>query len=102
MPKAKFSLVAACYFLSKPKRTTEMFVRQLCRVVEYVTDDFDDTYIIATGDFNCFNTDILVTGHGFKLLTNTATDSSKVLDRIFVNWPSTSSRTVANSLIKAK
>jgi hypothetical protein len=99
---SKDHFVAACHFPAKPKHATEMFIRQSCRAVECIRDDFDDPSIIATGDFNHLNTDLLVTDYGFNLLTNTVIHGSKVLGRTSVNWPSTYIISVANSLIKTK
>ena len=60
----------------------------------------DQPYFIIAGDFNNLDTNFLETEYGLGLITNSITHGKRILDKLFISWPSTYTVRVVNSLLK--
>jgi hypothetical protein len=94
--------LANCYYPPKPKHTVQEFVGQLAATIEHITNKFDEPHFIIAGDFNRLDTNFLATEFGFQCISNKITHGKRILDKIFVSWPSTYTVRVVSSLLKTK
>ena len=94
--------LANCYYPPKPKHTEREFVSQLSSTIEYIMSSFSEPYFIIAGDFNSLDTTFLETNFGFFSIINSATHGKRILDKIFISWPSSYTVRVINSLVKTK
>ena len=80
---------ACCYYPPKPKHTAQQFISHLSDTLDYIMRSFNDPYFIVAGDFNNLDTTFLSTDHGLLPVVATSTHGNRILDKIFVSWPST-------------
>ena len=62
----------------------------------------DQPYFIIAGDFNSLDTKFLETEYGMCLITNSITHGKRILDKLFISWPSAYIVQVVKSLLKTK
>ena len=84
------------------KHTEQEFVIQLSKVIDFITASVDQPYFIIAGDFNSLETSFLETEYGLSQITNSITHGKRVLDELFISWPSTYTVRVVNSLLTTK
>jgi len=94
--------LANCYYPPKPKHNVQEFVSQLTTVMEHVSKTFNEPHFIIAGDFNGLDTKFLSTNFGLQCISNAVTHGKRILDKIFVSWPSTYTVRVVNSVLKTK
>jgi len=69
----------------------------MCKVIDSIMASVDQPYFIIAGDFNSLDTSLLETDYGLNLITNSFTHGKRILEKLFISWPSAYTVRVVNS-----